>query len=647
MRPRAWLGGVVLVSLGSVLACDALLGLSDETVIADASADAAGDSSVPHGDGGGDAPAIDAPASDAPSEGANDGSLVPEACVVDDDADYDPSTTCVGALVAADAGADAAPSAVLYVSAAASNGDGGMSSPFTTIAQALAVAPAGAEIRICQGTYNENDLVVSQQVVLRGAYVCQAWTRPPDYGPPNYTGTDNTVVLNSALSTNPAVTISADVIIDGLNIQAPSMTQGAPALAITGGAPTIANSEITGGDRFADEDGGAAFGSVGLVVNGPSATPEISGCTIAAGSGVGTTSSSVGLMLAGSTQTYVHDNVINAGPASDNAGSNEAAGVYVGGTANVRLERNQIKAVGTTAVFTYGITTDGQSSVVALQKNSFVANAQIGTAIAVNAASGSFTIVGNRIAANSAIGVNAIQASGVGSVTALTDNMIYASNENTGPVTAVTLPPGPDIAVAYNTIVAVGGGQGWDLAMQSGGTLTDNLFVSDTTITGIQVACANSGVVPMLEIVDNAFLGVAGVANVPVTGDSGCALANLTTISSLEGVAWSQAKYNALVVDPTTGCGDASASSCIVVPSALANPAGALFADYENGNELSDCPPGWHLDTSLPCSVRAGGVPVTGVTQDILGKTRDPHHPSLGAHELSQCCTCDAGTTCR
>lgn len=72
------------------------------------------------------------------------------------------------------------PLSLIYVDgAAATGGDGTAGAPFATLADAFAVAPWGALIKVAAGVYRESELLVPDGVTVRGGYLAGAWLFAP------------------------------------------------------------------------------------------------------------------------------------------------------------------------------------------------------------------------------------------------------------------------------------------------------------------------------------------------------------------------------------------------------------------------------------------------------------------------------------
>lgn len=73
------------------------------------------------------------------------------------------------ALLSFTLGASALAQTVLYVRAGSSGDGSSWANAYGSIQQAINAAPAGAEIRVAQGTYNEH-LNISRNIQLKGGY---------------------------------------------------------------------------------------------------------------------------------------------------------------------------------------------------------------------------------------------------------------------------------------------------------------------------------------------------------------------------------------------------------------------------------------------------------------------------------------------
>src|SRR5262249_13159708 len=125
--------------------------------------------------------------------------------------------------------------------------------PKKTIAAAVAFVRAlGAEahtIRVCQGDYAENALLLDYPVSLLGGYSCATWSRS-DASPPVTTVTAADPEAQSAALQIQGMEITTDVTVDGFTFNAPSAGAGIRGEAVfvrVGASPTLTNNVMRGG----------------------------------------------------------------------------------------------------------------------------------------------------------------------------------------------------------------------------------------------------------------------------------------------------------------------------------------------------------------------------------------------------------------
>jgi hypothetical protein len=136
-----------------------------------------------------------------------------------------------GVTTSSDSGDRPAPTTVFYVSVeGGSDANDGRtpSKPMKTLGNALGQNIAGAELRVCRGTYEEPNLVLRTSTAVRGGYNCATWERGPGFGKKGgFTDTNNDTVLRGSVNSDVAATVrvegqgASDVLLEGLTILAP------------------------------------------------------------------------------------------------------------------------------------------------------------------------------------------------------------------------------------------------------------------------------------------------------------------------------------------------------------------------------------------------------------------------------------------
>lgn len=603
-----------------------------------------------------------------PDSGANDGSLA-EGAGPDVGAD-EAAPAPVDAADAESAASEAAVGGVVYVSPNGADANTGLSqlSPKRTIASALAEArtlPGLPEVHVCAGNYSETKLLISQDVVLEGAYDCATWTRTASYGFPTFDGANTTTIQNAAVTEQtPTLIVTGAVtsgtLVDGFVI-AGGTSQSLNVLGIhiaSGASPLLKNDVVAGG---AGSGGTTATGSVGILVDGTSA-PEITACAIDGGSGSGL-EGSIGVDLNTTGAVNLHDATVSGGsgtfaaPSSNfvtigvrvraslptstpllqlvitGSGSNGAngrtVGLYVDGTGvSAGIAVCDISG-GTSSVQSFGVYVTASGGTVELVDDRIyggVSKATAGQTYGVYASS-----AGALLVANSMVHAGTVP-SGVGS---------YAVGID---VTSVASP-----AIAFDTIYT-GPAAGTAIALNAGVTaalLTDNLLVgSDSGLGSFGVATtACSGVVSTLD--HTAFANCPALYQCP-PGDGGTTLA--ATVAELALDLGVPATAGDVVLQGTCS----GASGCAVVPACPASGEAcpsALFGTTWTGDGVSSLFPAdfadggpansdWALAPGSPCALTKGGLPVMNITTDIDGRLRNGSTPTIGAVEYAGLVAC-------
>lgn len=231
----------------------------------------------------------------------------------------------------------------------------------------VGVAPADAgpdaavtnryDIKVCAGTYKEQNLVVGHPMNLRGGYDCGSFERAPDFGyEKGFPATNETIIQNGAYTKDniqalayairrEGTRIDRDVVLEGFTIDGGGGTSGSVGLVISDGtAPTVVNNKIKGGAGVCDN----GFGSMAVwVVEG---SPrffhnDIHGGTgkcldpamPSPGNGIGT--GSYGMYLQGAGDIDVEENKISGGSGN---GADGAVAITVASVGGRHITKNFI-----------------------------------------------------------------------------------------------------------------------------------------------------------------------------------------------------------------------------------------------------------------------------------------------------------------
>jgi hypothetical protein len=590
----------------------------------------------------------------------------------------EPHHTCDGGS-ANDASMIACPGNVWYVSA--SLGDDAFDgctpcAPKASIQAALdaidATQPdAGAvAVHVCAGTYPEVGLTLDRPVSVEGGYDCSAWTRPSDYGFPNFgTTTTTTIVNGNPLSDATTMSITtgatAGTLIDGFTIEGASVTSNATSgISIDGdAAPIVSNCKIAGGSGH---DPASSLGSMGIVV-GDVASPEITSNEIDGGSGFspGSTGSAGVALLFGGGIPHIHGNHISGGSGS---GSYASAGVFASATTNAltrannaAIENNIIHGgsggtgvnEGSTGVFVYastatieidGNTIDGGSSNASgndLDVGVYVFDAALVTMTQNRIAGGGTIALGDGGTAPTFSG-SATTGVYLANTTALiTNNFIhggYSSSNTDGVVIGASA-----ATLLYNTIFAGGSAGQFSPSIYVGGgtsVIRGNLLVgyAEAGAAAIYEAktCSDNVADAITDFTDNAIINSAGGVILYQTCPSITNLAAAEAYLNTAPDPSTTASGNVLLLETCTGdtrC--VQTAGCTLAAGSDAACIDNLLSSYDASNvgqtELFGS--GYMLKPTAHCEVTKGGESSnTTVTTDFFGTARTKPL-SIGAFE--------------
>ena len=318
------------------------------------------------------------------------------------------------------------------------------SAPMRTIQAAIdrvtSDAKTGSAIAVCAGSY-DGPVTVDFPVSLRGGYDCSTWSRPDDYGYPEFADASRTTITNPEGSGATLVVsspvIDASVSIDGFRIEG-GAGRGRPTegVRIIHGGPRLSNCWVTGGSGA-----GTMHGSVGVEI-GEAGWPEIALDRIDGGSGKATGNSygSVGLLVTDKTAyPHVHDSQLDGG-----SGTAEMAGYGSTGAVLFLSSPNPLSAAWGKAFEGNRINGGGGSSC-----------AQRRNALELSCAGSDVSVIGNRIYGGDGVGSAETLAVLVNSTktTNLINNMIHGGNGANSALGVVTQAVSGTV-VEHNSIFA-------------------------------------------------------------------------------------------------------------------------------------------------------------------------------------------------
>jgi len=213
------------------------------------------------------------------------------------------------------------------------------------------------DIKVCAGTYKEQNLVIGHPMNLRGGYDCGSFERDPSFGKSNGAPAGNeTIIQNGAYNKDniqalayavrrEGVGIGRDVVLEGFTIDGGEGPSGSVGLVVSDGtSPTIQYNTIKGGGGVCDN----GFGSMGVwVVEGSPLLVhnDVNGGTgkcldssmPSPGNGIGT--GSYGMYLQGAGDIAVEENKISAGSGN---GADGAIAIAVASVGERHISKNFI-----------------------------------------------------------------------------------------------------------------------------------------------------------------------------------------------------------------------------------------------------------------------------------------------------------------
>jgi hypothetical protein len=540
------------------------------------------------------------------------------------------------------------PTAVFYVAGESGNDAADGKTPLTamrTIGNALGQGIDGAEIRVCRGIYQERNLVVNRNTVLRGGYNCATWARGPGFGTKGgFSDPNNDTILEA----DPANAISSTLQIDGkavtdaliegftVNGAAPSALEGSALRVASMASASIEDCVVRGGSGRRSEPGPATVGII--VAAGTKVAIRRSRIDGGAGESSDANVGSTGVLLSG--EGVLEDSKVSAGSGTGGSGNQ---GVLVSSASGpVQIARNEIVMSAaevnapTTQLASAGIwVTGSNASPVAVLNNRVYGTSQACTGRCVTYGiyvrdADSARIEGNWVYTGKITGMddlprNTCALALAGVVAGRVRNNVLAaertSTESGAPFGLQTLGSGGDIL--HNTVLVLTGGKntsgnlGLYILGSRGQRIQNNAFYVLGTGTPLAVSgCALNGIAatPLSAFSNNAVAAEGPTRALWWADTSGvCTVSSAGTVSdtALAG------HYGA---NPT---GNVDVPVTTLAPSAEAALAAAVT---QRTLRVA-------ADPSMVCPIARKGADIrTDVANDILGKLRGPS-PTIGALE--------------
>jgi hypothetical protein len=590
----------------------------------------------------------------------------------------------------------------IYVAPTGSDSNPGClkTAPKKTIGAAIAAASTVASvttIQVCKGTYNENPLTLTTATSLKGGFGCGAWARTATYGYPTFDGTNATIIQNAAASASGAtLTLSGNgvtsaVVVDGLTVLGATSgtTSGSVSAVViaSGAAPTLSNSELTGGSLTAPA-GNASVGvsvttgssptitnnkinggsgivpptstlighaSIGILADGTSPSVQILANLVDGGSGTGSNPSaggSIAMEFNGATTTpgtafTVRGNALFGGTGTSVGGA-PSAGLFVGGTASLTLDSNSIDGGG------------GASGV----------NCSSGVVVQ---ATGALLVTGNRIYAGNCGLTNlaapfGLLVTGPVASAVVYDNMIHAGTTASATSinsSAIILNSVTGVDIRHNTLIAGTRAQAvWLNAGASGIKIVNNILAGAGTDVGLYLTpCpgGDAGPPTLASFENNLVFGTSagllkwnGCLGGAAYGTIDAMTAELLATQTGATVQGNVTLASTCTTDAGTDSGCIVSAGCTTPQTCLTTLFGGwdvaslgyknLFPSmpFAGACPIKMAPPegnGWTLGVTPlpPCAVTRSSVDdhgLTGLGVDLYGNCRTST-PSMGAEEDS------------
>jgi hypothetical protein len=589
------------------------------------------------------------------------------------------------------------PGQTVYVAPSGKDSNSGLDPehPVRTIKKGVQIAQglvdAGVvvpNVLVCSGSYPEDSLHVGFDVGLYGAYNCSTnpamWTRAPGYGWPTF---DQKVASNVSYANTTAQvatlaltgsSVTSKTSVDGFTITGGQTVTSSPGPSIgvevaLGASPVLSNLVVVGGAgsaastdtgsmgvhlgkgsaelKFSVVDGGSGkgpagsgFGSIGVRMD--SGAPNVHDAVVAGGSGQAIGYSSIGIDVL-SSLTVAGNNplskVIVLGADSSGAPTGATMGVAVrsGAQADLDLVDSVVYGSGATTgtLEAVGVEFDNGGKLTLLADHIGAGvNAQgktIGVQVtsAANAAIVNCEIHAGDVPANAAGSTRGVVLSGPVTKAAIVFDTIYTGGQGGQTGTAAIDIEGGVGSVAIENDLLFGNDTG-------GGTGSAGAAVIAGTCAGTASQLASldhTGFVNFADLLYCTDLGAsnalpAGITAV-VDGPTGCK----KTCGNVLVTATCATPIPACQPDP--GCPSSPPAHCIQsILGSSWSPTGDGFGSA--GGDAGIQAGSWEIQSpGNYCKLTAGGVPVPGITEDLLGNKRSTTTPTMGAVEY-------AGPTC-
>lgn len=578
----------------------------------------------------------------------------------------------------------------VYVAPSGKDTDSGLDPqhPVRTIKKGVEIAQGLFEggvmvpnVLVCSGNYPEDSLHVTFDVGLFGAYDCTTdpsnWKRAPNYGWPTFDAKvassvsfANTTMQMSTLAIDGSV--SSKTGIDGFVVTGgQTVSASGPSLGIEvalGAGPVLSNLVVEGGSGSA---GSTDAGSIGIRI-GKESNPEIKNCVIDGGSGKGPAGSgfgSIGIRVEAGAPT-IHDDVIAGGSGQSVGFASLGVDVLSSLTLAGGNPLSKVIVVGgdaatspTGATLGVAVRSTSQADLDMVDSVVYGTGNTTGTVESVGVefdGGGKLTLGADRIAAGSnaqgkTIGVQVTSASNA----TIANCEIHAGDVPAGASGStrgvVLAGPVKQAAVVYDTIyTGATGGQSGTAAIDIGGgvgsvTVEDDLlFGADTptSLTGAGaavIAAMCTGSASQLASLDHT--GFANFSALLFCNDLGSSIALPAGITATldGGTTCKKTCGNVMVTatcaapgptcQPDTSCPSMTPPGCV---QSILGMSWSAAGDGigPSGGDAGIPSPAWQIEPpGNYCKLTGGGVPVSGIADDLVHHKRSTSTPTMGAVE--------------
>jgi hypothetical protein len=588
------------------------------------------------------------------------------------------------------------PGHTVYVAPSGKDTNGGLDSlhPVRTIKKGLDLAQGLVDggimmpnVLVCTGSYPEDSLHVTFDVGLYGAYDCttnpSTWEQSAGYGWPTfdqkvassitYANTTSQVPTLSIYGSVSSKTTVDGFVIAGATSVTSAVTQSVGVEVALGASPVLSNLVVSGGTGAA---GSLDAGSIGVRLG--KGNPELKNSVIDGGSGKGPAGSgfgSIGVRV-DSGAPSIHDVVVAGGTGDaigySSVGIDVLSSLTVAGNnplSKVIVLGSDAGANPTGATIGVAVRSAGQADLDLVESVAYGSGSTTGTQESVGVEfddGGKLNLLTDRIGGGSnaqgkTIGVQVTSSANA----SIVDCEIHAGDVPTiamGSTRGVVLMgPVTKAAVVFDTIyTGAQGGQSGTAAIDIEGGVgavtieNDLLLGNDTTgSTGsggaAVIATTCSGSASQLTSLDHTgFVNFGDLLYCDDLGSSNALPAGITV--AVDGITTCKKTCGNVMVTQTcavatpacqqdSACPSSPPLKC--VQSILGNswsPAGDGIGSQ--GGDAGIPSPAWAIEPpGNYCKLTAGGVPVAGITDDLLGNKRSTTTPTMGAVEYT-------GSTC-